>query len=246
MKINFIQIFTWNNAFEILVLTLLVVILFVAKFYLPSYFKEKGKNYAKIQDIEKLTEAVKNIEHKYDIQSQSIKAQLDLSNQISLGIHNEDRTYIIEFHKAIYEYHTFLIDYTHGSLNYDSNDDIFKYISLRSSLYDKFLTSKMTSYLFISEGSYLDAIKKIVREISVDYAKIAKEMVDFLINLQKMNSNFKNQSATEAKAFYSARSEMFDQYNKKVTDFDDEVRPKLENFSNAIKNYITQMAIKRE
>lgn len=50
-----------------------IAIVFITKHSLPEYFKKKGENFALKQDAEQITELVKRVEAKYDIEIEAIK-----------------------------------------------------------------------------------------------------------------------------------------------------------------------------
>jgi hypothetical protein len=54
----------------------LLVISYIAKWYLPSYFQEKGKNLAKKEDIAEITTKIEQVKHDYSSKLESIKTVL--------------------------------------------------------------------------------------------------------------------------------------------------------------------------
>ncbi len=49
----------------ILEIIILVVIGYIAKSYLPSYFREKGRNLATKEDIAEITKKIEGIKHEF-------------------------------------------------------------------------------------------------------------------------------------------------------------------------------------
>lgn len=55
-----------NNILQIGIITVLIYLVYLAKYFLPNYFKKKAENLAQTQDIEKLTTLVKEVEFRFE------------------------------------------------------------------------------------------------------------------------------------------------------------------------------------
>ena len=66
------------------------ILYFVIKNALPSYFNEKGKNLATQEDISKITQLVEETKYQFTTQTELLKANLQINNNLQLNLKTEE------------------------------------------------------------------------------------------------------------------------------------------------------------
>jgi hypothetical protein len=75
-----------------------LLVLYLAFF--KSYFKEKGNNLATLEDIGKITKIVEQTKQEFDLQTETIKQQIQFLNQKKISLVQEEKDAIICSYKA--------------------------------------------------------------------------------------------------------------------------------------------------
>jgi len=93
---------TQQNFELIIELAMLSIGLYLAFF--KSYFQEKGKNLATLEDIEEITKIVESVKQDNNTQLELIKTELSLVTKTQIVIYDDERKAIIEFVGAINDF----------------------------------------------------------------------------------------------------------------------------------------------
>ncbi|QSW89698.1 hypothetical protein J0383_02525 [Flavobacterium endoglycinae] len=227
-----------QHLLEIIIICLLLYVGYLGKFYLPSYFKRKAENLAQSQDIEQLTRLVKEVEFKFEERTQNLKAKLDLTNQLQLGLHNEERTSLISLHNKILEYYNFLADVTFGGIDFKDYIAINNRMAQRSTLHDSLFVLKNNCMLFIENEN---EIEEIVMNIGTDFLEFTKIFINYCGELNKHSLTYKsNLSVSEIDIYYNTLEELNSTYAKNVSEFITIVAPKINHVTKSIKLYLNK------
>lgn len=225
-----------QNLLEIIIICLLVYVGYLGKFYLPNYFKRKAENLAQSQDIEQLTTLVKEVEFKFEERTQNLKAKLDLTNQLQLGLHNEERTSLISLHNKILEYYNFLADVTFGGIDFKDYMAINNRMAQRSMLHDSLYILKYNSMLFIENENEIDDV---IMKIGTDFLDFTKIFIDYCGELNKHSLTYKSDlSESEIDTYYNTLQELNSAYAKNVSELITTVSPKINLATKSIKLYL--------
>jgi len=225
-----------QHLLEIIIICLLVYIGYLGKFYLPSYFKRKAENLAQSQDIEQLTRLVKEVEFKFEERTQNLKAKLDLTNQLQLGLHNEERTSLISLHNKILEYYNFLADVTFGGIDFKDYIAINNRMAQRSMLHDSLFILKNNCMLFIENEN---EIEDVVMKIGIDFLNFTKIFINYCGELNKHGLTYKSDlSVSEIDIYYNTLEELNSAYAKNVSELITNVSPKINLATKSIKLYL--------
>ena len=227
------------NPISLIIICLLVYIGYLSKYYLPNYFKKKAENLAQIQDIEKLTLLVKEVEFKFEERTQNLKAKLDLNNQLQLGLDNEERITLINLHNKINEYYNFLTDLSFNGIDFNDNNSIRNHMNERNLKNDSLFVLKNNTMLFIDDEKGI-----VIEEAFMDVIEIFNEFSGVYLNhchkLSKLNLiNKENFSKEEFEDFYNQISELNSNYSKQVLEMIKNVAPKMSEITRTIKTYLT-------
>lgn len=225
-----------ENSFQIIIIALLVYIGYLGNFYLPSYFKKKAENLAQSQDLQQLTNLVKEVEFKFEERTQNLKAKLDLTNQLQLGLHNEERSSLINLHNIILEYYSFLSDVTLGGIDFKNNEAVENHMLKKNISSDAFLLSKYKAMLFIDEN-YDNGIENIVIEIGEDFLEFSAKYLDFCEGLIKNNHNY-NLPLDEMKEYYEIRRDLSSDFTESVHIMIHKAAPKINELTIAMRGYL--------
>lgn len=227
------------NPISLIIISLLIYIGYLSKYYLPNYFKKKAENLAQIQDIEKLTLLVKEVEFKFEERTQNLKAKLDLNNQLQLGLDNEERITLINLHNKINEYYNFLTDLSFNGIDFNDNNSIRNHINERNLKNDSLFVLKNNTMLFIDDENGI-----VIEEAFMDVIEIFNEFsgvyLDYCHKLSKLNLiNKENFSKEEFEDFYNQIGELNSNYSKQVLEMIKNVAPKMSEITRTIKTYLT-------
>ena len=93
-----------NQIVEIILEVILIILGLYLAFF-KSYFSEKGKNLATVEDIEKITNIVEAVKRENNIQLESMKTEMLLLSKTQMVVYDDERKAIIEFIESIINYY---------------------------------------------------------------------------------------------------------------------------------------------
>ncbi|MEY2830686.1 MAG: hypothetical protein RIQ33_2544 [Bacteroidota bacterium] len=131
----------------ILQILLLIIGLYLALF--KSYFQEKGKNLATLEDIEEITELVEQVKTTFIKQTENLKANLQFLTNVQVGIASEERNAIIDYNLKYFRWLNLLLDSSMKDINTYDDNELDKYVQLQGDHYRDFLDSE-TKFGFVS------------------------------------------------------------------------------------------------
>ncbi len=162
-----------------------VVLYFTIKNLLPSYFTEKGKNLATKEDIALITKLVESVKYSFTAETEKLKSNLSLLNNVQIGIISEERNAIIDFNEKYFKWINMLLDSSFGNID-DTNDiDLYKYQQSIRAAYNDFLNSETRFSLFIEKESLIQLVHKLKM---VTFAKLSPIAPKSLLTLRYINS----------------------------------------------------------
>lgn len=166
-------------------LIFLVIISGIAQ-YIIAYFKEKGKNLATKYDIGEITNEIKNVESKFTNQTEILKSQLSLLNNVKSEIYSTEKNAIINANEKLYQWLSLVIM---RLPTLDDNDDIDRYIKKMDDLYQEEQASEALLELFIDDKSIIDSLHEISGYIYNIHIK--KQLILYSLHKQNINSELK-------------------------------------------------------
>lgn len=149
--------------------------------FIIAYYKEKGKNLAKKEDLIDIKNKINETETKFTVQTEQLKSQLSLLTNVKSEIYSIERNAIIDTNIKLYQWLSYIMQLP----NLDDNDDIDSYINKMNDLYNEEQASIALLELFIDDKAIIDNINN----ISVNIYNIHIEKQIILYKLQKQNSN---------------------------------------------------------
>lgn len=226
--------------FQYLLLVLIVGIggslFYIAKISIPAYFEEKAKNLAQSEDIEKLTALVKEVEYKFEERSQNLRAQLDLTNQFQLGLHNEERSALMNLHNFSIQYSNFITDVTFGGINLEEDSDIAKRLSERSQNSYIFISNLSNTILLLKDDIENDIVKS-AQELHTSILAQSKTMIKYLSDIRILNNNRKV-GPEGNNSYYEKRYRMHDEYQNATFNSLKEITQKTNILTKEAKKYL--------
>lgn len=170
--------------FEFVVIGGIAILLYVVRAWLPSYISEKAKNTAQAEDIGRLTELVKEVETKFETKTEILKAQLDMTTQMRIGMHNEVKAALIKIHSSLYEYFNLLSDHTLENIDDYDNVEINKYLSKIISGGTNLLTQRAYISIFVDDEDVIEEARKILQHL---FDNLRPHTITWLRELKKNN-----------------------------------------------------------
>jgi hypothetical protein len=99
-----------------LMLNIVIIGVTVYMAFIKSYFKEKGKNLATIEDIGEITKIVENVKIHFNIEIEGLKSTLqkqNISYQIQYSfLHQERGKVLVDLYKKLLELHSAMLEWT--------------------------------------------------------------------------------------------------------------------------------------
>lgn len=145
-----------NYLFPFLTIVCMIVLYFTVNNLLPSYFQEKGKNLATRDDISKITELVESVKYTFAIETEKLKANLSLLNNIHSGLVSEERNAIIDFNEKYFRWLNTLLDLSHNSLDDSNSKELEDQKRVLGNLYQDLLNSEARFTLFVENEELVD------------------------------------------------------------------------------------------
>jgi len=151
---------TQQNIEIILDILLIIIGLYLAFF--KSYFQEKGKNLATLEDIGKITKIIESVKQDNNTQLELIKTELALVSKTQLVIYDDERKAIIEFIGAITGFYESNINIPLESDTPEGFAYMQERIRVLDNDYGKVQIARSRLLLFCFDGKILEAISPVL------------------------------------------------------------------------------------
>ena len=151
---------------------LLIILGFVIKNYLPSYFHEKGKNLATKEDISDITKIVEQVKNEFISETELLKTKLQFQSSQKQLLLNEERNVLLYFYEQVTCWQHLCQDLTSATSYFDN--DIQRIRSYQM---------KLNS---VSFNSYT-ALARV--KLFIDEAKINELALQLLLELNSLNTS---------------------------------------------------------
>lgn len=226
----------------LLVVLVQLILYFAFKNFLPTFFSEKGKNLATIQDIDKITSIVESTKIVFSKDLELLKSQFQVMVNKEIGLINEERDAIIQINDDLSKWIDFCSDLALGGINDFENAEIDRRklellmahdrVSVSASrfsliveddLLDESLTQvrlKISETLQLRHEKYLFELK----ELNFDYETVRKSLSQ---STQSENHMLKRRAAHER---------LFSDILKGLQ----VVIPMVRDFKKGLKNYLRE------
>lgn len=191
-------------------LSILFLMLYLA--FIKSYFKEKGKNIATKEDIEGITLLVEKIKTEFSKETEILKANLQLSNQIYFSIKAEEIKSLLSFYEKYSSWLNSILKIYTSKITPQNKELLSKYVINIEDIYNDFLLSESKLHLFIKDS---DLIKS-ANELKIRTLKFNHAVEEFLseLSLIMVKGAFITESASEREEFHKIHSEFIGRFNE--------------------------------
>lgn len=212
-----------------LIITQLLFALAIAYFsyWFPSYIKKKAENAAQKEDLKDLTKIVKEVEQKFTAETEQLKAQLSLINQLQANLYNDEKEALINVYSSLLEMLYLLLDL---KMSHSGQEQIIEIGDKRNLGYTKIVTSIMRLNLF--SMSPLNTEATILRD---EMHNLNQEL--FKISGEYIANHQEHQPENMWEMFNDDISRKHTRY---VTEFAKAIIPKLDTFSHNIREHLKE------
>ncbi len=195
----------------VIILNILLIAIGLYLAFFKSYFSEKGKNLATIEDIGRITSEVEKIKTEFLKETEKLKFDLQYANQLKFSLRTEEL-------KAIYDCYEKYYVWLNTLLSFDiSNDDQKCLIDLEN-LYLAFQLSEAKLDLMVNDSKIIDHLggMKIITLKLDGFCKIKykefQSTIDKIKNAKSIIQADERREAlriaySEQKAFYKSFNE---------------------------------------
>lgn len=233
---------------ESVVIVLLCILPSVFKFILDNhtaaYLKQLGKDKAKLENIDKLTEVAESIKSGFKSQSQELQSKLDVFTGVTLNLKNEE-------HKAVNKLFTSFC-YWHNQLvlppHFFSSEVMKDEMKAANEAYRLVLQDQALLRLYIDDQQLKDSFNKCKDYCSSILFPLKLDIISELIPLAlSMESNISGVSSfsdldelqkinEEIECNNKALFKKFDACMKEFDKINDELKPLIQEFTNACRS----------
>lgn len=224
-------------------IVLLFFVLYLALF--KSYFQEKGKNIATSEDIEGLTLKVESVKQQFLEKNANVKAKLDLLTSLQINHKNDERTALIEFHKAVKNWIGLLTESTPSLLNYYDNDEIQAKKHYYDLAYREVLHAEYVLELYVDDVK----IWELIRDLKVNVIEnLAVHPIKFLLDIQANNESKKHINPEkhyddELDKIYVKRRAIFSDYQDNMLNGLKLIKPFEQEYVAYVREYISKIPL---
>jgi hypothetical protein len=135
---------------------------FSLKNYLPSYFKEKGKNLATKEDVGSITTIVELVKLENNAQLEQIKTELGLVSKAQIAVYDDERKAIVEFLGTVTDFYESNIDIPNESNSPEGLAYFTEKIRTLEQHYSKLQIANSKLQLFCHNKEILDASEPVL------------------------------------------------------------------------------------
>ncbi|MDI5950272.1 hypothetical protein [Flavobacterium yafengii] len=221
----------------IILLIAFLILYFLIKNMLPSYFGEKGKNLATKQDITDITEKVESVKQIFTAQNEKLKFNLQFLTSSQLGLYQEERNAIIDYNQKLAIWINVLTNSDFAGIDTKSSLEIEEYKKLISNSYSDLLESEAKFKLFVDNSeltNQADNLKILILDKLCDIANSC------LIELKYNNINLER-SGNDTEKLHDERMTFHDNYNKSIVENITLIAPVIREFRKNCKDYLYRL-----
>lgn len=234
-----------QSYFEFVVIVLLCILPSVFKFILDNhtapYLKQLGKDKAKLESIDKLTEVAESIKSGFKSQSQELQSKLDVFTGVTLNLKAEEHEAVKKLFISFCYWHNQLVLPPHIF----SSEIMKEEMKETNEAYRLVLQDQALLALYIDDQKLKDSFKKCKEYCSNTLSPlkldITSKLLPSVISIESSTSGFN--SILNSAEFKKIKSEikltnkdLLHEFKVHMKEFDkanDELRPLLQEFTNA-------------
>lgn len=132
-----------------IILEILLILIGLYLAFFKSYFQEKGKNLATLEDIEEITSKVEAIKTDFIRETEKLKLEIQFTNQIKFSLKSEELKSLLDFYEKYYLWLNILLDFYFSSYNEDNRESLKDAKNIINDSYFKFLLAEAKAELLI-------------------------------------------------------------------------------------------------
>lgn len=197
--------------------------------WFPSYIKKKAENAAQKQDLKDLTQIVKEVEQKFTTETEKLKAQLSLINQLQANFYKDEKEALLNLHVALLDCFLVLVDF---SMSHSSIEQIMDIGDKRNKTYSNVLTSIMKLGIFSDTA------------LNIEASQLRDHMATFNDRLFVLANNYISaiQEDQPHNSFEQQMHSIFLAHKGETEVFVRDISPKLDIFTGNIREYLKQQS----
>lgn len=225
-------------------IVILLYLGYLCQFYLPSYFKKKGENYAQSQDIEELTRKIDTIKQDFIERTEYLKAQLDFSTKLQISHIDEERNAIMNYLRAFTNYYSICNDSTLGGMNDYNNNELAAYRLNLDSSFNQTRITKAILKVFIEDDDFYELSGKITKELLRLELALKHLLVELELNntnLERCKSDVENPNQTlDYQNLLNERAQNYSIFREAIIALPDDFFVNINNFNAKLKIHLTK------
>jgi len=174
-----------------------------------NFLSEKGKNLATSEDIEELTLKVESVKQQFIEKNATIKANLDLLTNLQITHRHEEKTALVELNNKLHKWIALLTEGKPSVLDSDNNESINSKLHYLDLVYLEFVESQASFFLYVKDSNLLDAITNLQHSI---IRNLSEHPRIYLIESQRINDLLKiSDSVADSEIKFQRKKKLFDE-----------------------------------
>lgn len=207
--------------------------------WFSTYVKKKAENKAIREDLEELTEIAKRTEKKFTDETEKLKAQLSLFNQLEFDLKSEERKALIEFHKKVWVHFSYLTDTNMGIVNFEKEKSFEK-----SSEFCHKQSVELENTFRLCELFILPENKEILTLIRAIISDFIKHELQFIAHINLHEKNLIKNEKDNYELFYAESDKIIEKYSVFCGRLMQNTQPKLERLTDLLREYLRKQSSK--
>ena len=230
-----------------IILEVTLIILGIYLSFVKSYFQEKGKNLATLQDIEEITKKVETIKTEFIRETEEIKLKIQYKNQIAFTLKTEEIKSLFDFYEKYYLWLNILLDYFFGGADEDNIEILTNSENIINDSYFKFLLAEAKVGLLIDNKELFEHTYK----MKISTLKFQNFVLQTNLQIKHLLTDIKHmKDTTPIENQIQPYSELLDKkkiliqkYNENKLEHYKEIAPMNKIFQNLCFNLLSTMSL---
>jgi hypothetical protein len=210
------------------------VVGFLINNFLPSYFNEKGKNFATKEDIKEITDKIESVRFEYLGKLEGVKSELSFSEKQKSRIKEKENEVLLNFFEKCADLEQKLI-FNFGNLTKTEEMYPIEYQKYVDNLFYEIRISRQRVFLYLP----------IDLQIQIKAEVISQHCAEIRNVFGKKFGNYKISLIEESKAISegseSEYHEAVAKTNKAKSEYDESLKPHYDSFRLELNNFMLEM-----
>lgn len=229
-----------------IILLIILIILNATNIYFGAYFKSKGTNFAKSQDITDLTKKVELVKEEFTQKSATLKSKLDLLTNLQINLKNDERIAVINFHKALANWINLCTESSPSLVDDQDDQEIQMKIREYDLAYAKVKDAQAVLEIHNEDDEMFELIIILIKGVLTN---LSLHPYQYLFGLRKNNLDIESLDTTsdeyhdKYEQFLKERRDLHINYGNSMISGLEEIFEDKRNYTNHLRKYLKELSL---